>query len=223
MSPSRPAAATARASERGGPAQRAGPLSADAVVDAAVRIVQADGAEALTMRRLADELGAAVTAIYWHVGNRDALLDLLVTRLLAEMGDPHPVGDTPRRRLCSLAHEWRRRLLERPELVGLADGRGKTAAMFQPVQAALAAELAALGVRGRRAAEVIQAVQCHVVAAVVLARALARSPTHNVSDPAVWTGAGDRELVAALAAPPDLDRVFDEGLQALLDRLAPAG
>ena len=49
-------------------------VTADDVVEVAGRIVDAHGADALTMRRLADELGVAVTSIYWHVGNRDELV-----------------------------------------------------------------------------------------------------------------------------------------------------
>ncbi|MHB8680605.1 MAG: TetR/AcrR family transcriptional regulator [Acidimicrobiales bacterium] len=197
-------------------------VSREDVVEAAVRIVERDGAGALTMRRLADDLGVAVTSIYWHVGNRDALVDLLVDRLLAEMGDVHPAGPDPRRRVAGLASELRDRLLARPHLIALADQRARTAAMFQPAQAAIAAELAALGVRGRRAAEVIQVLQCHVVASVVLARAVDRSPTQAGTDPAQWGGhPGDPRLVEALAKAPDLDRAFVQGLEALVDRLLP--
>ena len=38
------------------------------------------------MRRLADELGVAVTSIYWHIGGRDKLFDSLVDRLLEPDG-----------------------------------------------------------------------------------------------------------------------------------------
>ena len=201
-----------------------GGLSGDDVVDAALRVVEREGADALTMRRLADELGAAVTAIYWHVGNRDALVDLLVERLLEEMGDVHATGRDPRARIAGLAHELRARLLARPHLVALADQRGLTAAMFQPMQAALAGELATMGITGRRAGQVIQMLQCHVVASVVLARAIDRSQAHDTTDPVVWADrAADPELVEALATAPDLSAAFTFGLDALLDRLIDAG
>ncbi len=197
-------------------------LGAEDVVDTALRMVERDGAEALTMRRLADELGTAVTAIYWHVGNRDALVELLVARLLEEMGDVHAKGPDHRTRVAGLVHELRQRLLARPHLIALADQRGLTPAMFQPVQAALADELAAMGVTGKEAGEVIQILQCHVVASVVLARTLERSRSHEGTDPEVWDGrVSDPALVAALATAPDLDRAFGLGLDALLDRLLP--
>jgi len=201
-------------------ATRAGTLTREDVVDAALRLVERDGAGGLTMRRLAQELGTAVTAIYWHVGNRDALLELLVDRLLEEMGDVHAEGPDPRSRIAGLARELRARLLARPHLVALADQRGLTPDMFQPVQAALAGELAAMGITGHRAGQVIQMLQCHVVASVVLARAVDRSRAREGTDPRVWEGRlSDPELVEALAAAPDLDGAFTFGLDALLDRI----
>jgi AcrR family transcriptional regulator len=199
-------------------------LGADDVVDAALRIVEREGADALTMRRLADELGTAVTSIYWHVGNRDALVDRLVERLVEDMGDVHATGRTPRARIANLTGQLRDRLLARPHLIALADQRGMTAAMFQPVQMALADELAATGVTGRRAAQVIQVLQCHVVASVVLARAVDRSPARGGADADAWAGrSDDPELVATLVGEPDLDAAFAFGLDALLGVLLENG
>ena len=198
-------------------AERQGPLTRGLVVDAAVRLVEEHGHESLTMRRLAEDLGTAVTAIYWHVGNRDTLLDLLVDRLLTEMGSVRARGESPKQRIASLARLLRARLLERPHLIALAHQRRKTAAMFQPVQAALARELAALGLRGADAALAVRAVQCHVVASVVLERTASRGPTEELTDPSAWPEApDDPQLVASLAGPPDYAAVFDYGLAALL-------
>ena len=58
---------TASASGAGASEART-PVTRDAIVDAAMGLVEAQGIDALTMRRLSDELGVAVTAIYWHVG-----------------------------------------------------------------------------------------------------------------------------------------------------------
>ena len=70
------------------------------------------------MRRLSDDLGVAVTSIYWHVGNRDAVLDGLVDRLLDRMETLRALGDTPHERMASLARQLRSTLLERQHLVG---------------------------------------------------------------------------------------------------------
>ena len=200
---------------------RSQPVSRDEVVETALRIVEENDVSALTMRRLAAELGVAVTSIYWHVGNRDALIDLLVERLLADMGGVRPTGRTPRARVTSLLRLWRSRLWERPHLIALAHERGQTAAMFQPLQAALAAELHAVGLDGGEAARVIRVLQVHVVSSVVMERAAGRGPTTSPTDPSVWarTAESDPALVAALAEPVDYDAVFELGTDALLDRL----
>src|SRR4051812_43396417 len=101
------------------------PVSRELVVETALGLVEENDVSALTMRRLAAELGTAVTAIYWHVGNRDALLDLLVERLVADMGRVRPAGRTPRARITSLLRQWRERLWERPHLIGFAHERGQ--------------------------------------------------------------------------------------------------
>lgn len=201
-------------------AAREQPVSRDEVVETALRLVEDNDVSVLTMRRLAAELGTAVTAIYWHVGNRDALIDLMVERLIADMGRVRLSGRTPRSRIRSLVAQWRSQLLERPHLIGLAHERGMTAAIFQPMQAALAAELASVGLRGAAAAPAVRALQFHVVASVVLQRTASRGPATNPSDPAVWPDAGgDPALVGALSEPLDFDAVFDLGLEALLDKL----
>lgn len=200
---------------------RAAPISKELVVDTALRLIEENDIAALTMRALAAELGTAVTAIYWHVGNRDALLDLLVDRLLIDMGNVRVAGRTPRTRITSLARQWRTRLWDRPHLIGLTHERGRVAAMFEPMQAALAAELAAVGITGRAAAPAISALQFHIAASVVMQRTASRGPVSGVTDPAAWPADHDRALVTALSAPLDYAAVFDLGLEALLDRLLP--
>src|SRR4051812_35932996 len=203
--------------------ERTRSLTRDDVVDTALRLVETYGADALTMRRLADELGAAVTAIYWHVGNRDALLDLLVDRIVDDMGHIRASGRTPQARIASLARTLRRRLLARPHLIGLAHERARTAALFQPVQAALARELAKVGIRGADSALAIRVLQCHVVASVVLERTTSRGPTRETTDVALWPeNQDDPALVRGLATAPDFTEIFEYGLDALLSTLPSA-
>jgi len=159
------------------------PLTAELVIEVAGQIVDEQGTDALTMRHLADELGVAVTSIYWHVGNREELVDALVDRLLADMGTLRARGATPRDRIASLARALRRKLLDRPHLVALAHEQAKTALMFQPVQVAIADELVALGLRGPESALALRALQLHVVTSVLLVRTIGRYGTEEPVDP----------------------------------------
>jgi AcrR family transcriptional regulator len=61
------------------------PLSADEVLAEALALLDEAGASGLTMRRLAARLGVDPMALYWHVPNKDAILDGVMTRVLSEI------------------------------------------------------------------------------------------------------------------------------------------
>ncbi len=58
-------------------------LTRERIIDAAEAIVESEGLAGLSMRALCEKLDVSVTSIYWHVGNKDALLDALVERTTA--------------------------------------------------------------------------------------------------------------------------------------------
>jgi AcrR family transcriptional regulator len=68
-------------------------LSRARVVAAALDLVQKDGLDALSMRTLAERLHIKAASLYWHVRDRDELLELLGTALLAEVrSSGRPLG-----------------------------------------------------------------------------------------------------------------------------------
>ena len=64
------------------------PLSRRRILEAAVRFVDSEGLEALSMRRLGAELGVEAMSLYNHVPNKEALLDGMVELLLGELEIP---------------------------------------------------------------------------------------------------------------------------------------
>jgi AcrR family transcriptional regulator len=199
-------------------------VSADLILRTAAQLIERDGVKALTMRSLAEQLGVAVTSIYWHVGGRDQLLDHLVERLLLELANLPAEGATPAERIAALARSQRRILIERQHLLGIAHERNRTPQLFLPVQQALAAQLAELGVTGTDAALRLRAIQVHVISSAVMQFSAVRGPKHDEEDPSLWADAWpDRALVTALQAPTDYDAVFDYGLDALLASLSGPG
>jgi AcrR family transcriptional regulator len=64
------------------------PLSRRRVLEEAVRFVDREGLEALTMRKLGAELGVEAMSLYNHVPNKSALLDGMVEVLLGELEIP---------------------------------------------------------------------------------------------------------------------------------------
>ncbi|MFE5769020.1 TetR/AcrR family transcriptional regulator [Streptomyces sp. NPDC056485] len=205
-------------------------LTRDEVLAAAASLVKQHGPAALTMRKLAAELGTAVTSIYWHVGNRESLLDALVERTVQEMGAIRPVGRTPVERILSVARILRRELRERPHLIAMVHERGLTERMFLPAQQALVHEVHAAGLRGTRAADAVRAVQFQIVGYLLVERNRERSPAQSPAESELWGSPGasggtpaaapdDPELARALARPADPERLFLLSLRALVRSL----
>lgn len=83
------------------------PLSAERVLGAALTLADAYGTEALTMRRLGQELGVEAMSLYKHVANKDAILDGIVDLVVGEIHVP-AVGTgwkTAMRQRAISAHE----------------------------------------------------------------------------------------------------------------------
>ncbi|RSS80875.1 TetR/AcrR family transcriptional regulator [Streptomyces sp. WAC06614] len=206
------------------------PLTRDEVLAAAASLVKEHGPGGLTMRGLAAELGTAVTSIYWHVGNREQLLDALVARTVTEMGAIRPSGRTPVERIVSVAGGLRRELRARPHLIALVHERGLTERMFLPAQQALVHEVHAAGLRGARAADAVRAVQFQVVGFVLVERNRERSPAQSPAEGELWalpqappTAPQDPALTRALSRPVDPEQLFLLSVRALTESLlAPA-
>jgi AcrR family transcriptional regulator len=69
------------------------PLSRERILERAVQIADAEGIEALTMRRLADDLGFEAMSLYRHVKNKDDVLGGILDAVLAEIESPAGAGD----------------------------------------------------------------------------------------------------------------------------------
>ncbi|GLZ29928.1 TetR family transcriptional regulator [Lentzea sp. NBRC 105346] len=63
-------------------------LSRELIVRTAVRMLDEEGLAKLSMRKLAGQLGAAPMSLYWHVPTKDALLELCLDELYAEIEPP---------------------------------------------------------------------------------------------------------------------------------------
>jgi AcrR family transcriptional regulator len=96
------------------------PLSRERVLRAAVALADEGGVDALSMRRIAQELGVVPMALYKHVSNKDELLDGMVDVVVGEI-DPPPSGTdwktAIRQRVLSargalLRHPWTSRVIE---------------------------------------------------------------------------------------------------------------
>jgi AcrR family transcriptional regulator len=95
-----------------------GPVSRSMILQCALRIVDQHGIDALSMRRLSEEVGRDPTVLYRHVPSKAALLDGVAEIVLGQLGvdtaDPDWAGQ-----LRAVAHGFRRLALEHPNVVPL--------------------------------------------------------------------------------------------------------
>jgi AcrR family transcriptional regulator len=110
---------------------KAGTLTPGAIAEAALRVGDRDGGKAMSMRRIAAELGCDPMTLYRHFADREALLDAVADLAMAEIPGPAPKAD------------WDERL--RTLVTGI-----RAAALRHPGIAAHVASRPPLGEHGRR-------------------------------------------------------------------------
>jgi len=103
--------------------RRKEPISRDAIVAAAIQLLDREGLAALSMRRLAEELGTGAASLYWHVGSKDGLLDLVLDQVIGEQQVPDPDPPRWRAQLKDVARAQRRVSLRHPYIVRISIGR----------------------------------------------------------------------------------------------------
>ena len=99
-------------------------LDRERIVEAGLRIVDEEGIEALSLRRLAADLRVTPMAVYWHVRDKAELLDLIGERVLDAIEVPPPDGDW-RRQLHDVHRAMLEPLLQHPNAVELMVGRAR--------------------------------------------------------------------------------------------------
>ena len=90
------------------------------VVEAATRLLDTEGVDALSMRRVATALGTGPSTLYWHVRDREQLLGLVLDATLAGI-EPATTGSW-RQRVFSLVDQLRRAMVARPVLIPVVLG-----------------------------------------------------------------------------------------------------
>ncbi|MFI6168324.1 TetR/AcrR family transcriptional regulator [Nocardia sp. NPDC051052] len=100
---------------RPAPIAREGPpLSRARITDAAVALLDQEGMERLTMRRLAERLEVGSTTLYWHVDTKDDVIDLAIDAVFAEIAIPDQPADCWRDDIVALLTSHRAALLRHP-------------------------------------------------------------------------------------------------------------
>lgn len=89
-------------------------LSLEQIVRAAIEIADREGNDAISMRRIASELKVGAMSLYWHVANKEELIQQMLDETYAEMQlPPQPTGDW-RADMRTVASETRQVFLRHP-------------------------------------------------------------------------------------------------------------
>lgn len=117
-------------------AGKATPLTREKIVTTALALVDRDGLNALSMRRLGAELGVDPMAVYYHIPNKEALLDAIVEAVMAaiDLTVYHPEDSHEERVMCA-ARAYRDAMLAHANALPIVLSRGPaTAAALIPVE-----------------------------------------------------------------------------------------
>ena|SRR5438445_13631261 len=201
----------------------AGEVSHERIVAAARELIDAGGVEALSMRKLAAEIGVAPTGIYWHVGSRDDLLNAVLDVMVADLPPIIARGAVPRARLASVARSIRDQVRATTVAQQLATALNRTAELSFPAQVALAREMAAAGVRGEDAARAVRAVLFLVGGFILLEDNFRHRQPGSRTTQDLWRSLDDPTLDAdlrtAMSRPADTDALFDYAVNRLLESI----
>jgi AcrR family transcriptional regulator len=179
-------------------------LTRERIVEAAMRIIDAEGARALSMRRLGTELGVNPMAAYHYVPNKQALYDLVLDAVMSGVDlDSVDAAAPLEERLKQGARAYRAAIFAHPNAIPILAGRSlRTAASLAPIEVFLGMPFEA----GFDARDAITAVDC--VAQFVLGGAIGYY--HHVADSDI--GAEQREFdELPVERFPNMTRALAEG------------
>lgn len=103
--------------------KRSTPLTTTELFSAALEIVDSEGLEALSMRRLASAVGVEAASLYHHIPNKNALIDGMLIKMRSEMRIPDPPPEDWLELFAAIFLEYYRVLVSHPNLVIYAGRR----------------------------------------------------------------------------------------------------
>ena len=190
---------------------------------AARALIEADGLDTVSMRKVAAEVGLAPTAIYWHVGSREDLLNAVLDEMIAELPPIAARGRTAQKRLASVARSLRDQVRATTLTQQLAAELGRAAELSFPAQIVLARELQAAGLKGEDAAMAARAVLFVVGGFILLEDNFAHREPGAKTTQDLWSGVADDGIEpaihAAMSRPADTDALFDYAVSRLLSSI----
>ena len=202
------------------------PLTRQRVLEAALHLIDREGLEGFSMRKLGAMLGVEAMSLYNHVESKRALFDGVIEWLIVQAPSPEQLDGTPREELWAFAHAFRDVLRAHPRVLPLV----ATSPLRTPATLAILDHLLATIHRAQiTGVQAIYALQCLV--GFIVGHTWIEIGTPPVADlergpngPTVWQQFLAASYPTLHALLPEIaqwnpDREFDFGLQALFQSL----
>ncbi|MEU6893751.1 TetR/AcrR family transcriptional regulator [Streptomyces sp. NPDC046557] len=195
-------------------------LSRDRIVEAAGALVDAEGLEAVSTRRLAAALGVSGPSLYNHFRTKDEILEAVADSVSGRVDLSMFDGDRGwREALHDWAHSYRAALADHPNIVPvLARGPGRRPAGLRVADAVFGAMTAA-GWPPAQATRIGALMRYFILGSAVASFARGFVDDRTAYDPGDYPHLGQAHLLAERQREVD-EGAFETGLSALLDGLA---
>lgn len=204
--------------------RREPPLSLERIVATAVDLLDAEGVDGLTMRRLADRLGSAAMSLYWHVDNKEAVFDLALDRVLEYRGPPQMVeAQDWRTEIGHMLEDWRASMLRHPWSASLLPRRALGPSILNRLEL-LSRTLSRAGVAEAELNVAIWSLWNYVMGATITRASFDLSDEERAAAQQRLTRLSESYPTVArsrLLLDNDWDGAFRKGLDFLLDGLTP--
>lgn len=187
-------------------------LTREQIVSEAVRLLDSEGIDALSMRKLAARLEAGATSIYWHVANRDELIELIIDAVYGELAVPNP-DDAPQWRpaVRRVAHDMRSGIVRHPWMASVLDHL--TAAHLGPNATRLSEGLIGLfhgaGFELREAERALTALASYVIGSAMAEAAWRNWLARHGQSEQDWLAESHRDARQATEDYPRLRELMD--------------
>jgi TetR/AcrR family tetracycline transcriptional repressor len=186
------------------------PLGRDEILAAALRLVDQEGLEALSLRRLASDLGVTPAAVHWHVRSKDELIRAIVSSVFIDFLPPPCDTGSWVERLREL-HLWlRAKFLSRMKILRSIDVRHVMAYAFMKIGTTSSGILTEAGFTGDRLGHAVCALLWHTTGFAIF-----ESSLFTAYSPATSRRLALNRAISIL--PPEELKAFVEHLPHLLD------
>jgi AcrR family transcriptional regulator len=204
--------------------RREPPLSRDRIVAAAVALLDAEGVDGLTLRRLADRLGSGVMSLYWHIDNKEDVFDLALDAVLEYRG-PSETAESQgwRGEVVHLLEDWRARMLRHPWSASLLPRRALGPSILSRLEL-VSTSLSRAGVVDADLNVAIWSLWNYVMGATITRASFDLSDDDRAAAQQRLTRLSKRYPTierSRLLLDDDWEGAFRKGLDFLLDGLAP--